>query len=370
VKFLFITTLNSHWGGSEWLWVETASRLLSAGHEVAFFLPWEKSHHRLTALHQAGARRYTAAIPPTRWYRRWLRGSHERSILKETVDLFAPDLVVVSQGRQDEGSGLLPVLRPGDLPYVILNQQITSDLWLPDDLADQIVALFNGARRVFFVAEANRVEFEMQFGVRLPGSRMVRNPFRADYDHVSPWPDDQTLRLGLPARLDPNEKGQDLLLQVLAGAKWRDRDLHVHFFGGGSAERRLKRTQDMLQLSQVTFEGFAEDVSEIWRRCHVVTLPSRHEGMPIAMVEGMLSGRPVLGTKVGGIPELVEDGISGFLAEAPTPVLLDAALDRLWANRSRLREMGVAAHERARQVVPRDPAECFAAELENLVGSR
>jgi hypothetical protein len=68
-------------------------------------------------------------------------------------------------------------------------------------------------------------------------------------------------------------------------------------------------------------------------------------------------------TDVAGHADIVEDGINGFLAEAPTSLHVAAALERLWAERARLEDMGRAGATKIRQLVPRDPAQVFAEKL-------
>jgi glycosyltransferase involved in cell wall biosynthesis len=99
--------------------------------------------------------------------------------------------------------------------------------------------------------------------------------------------------------------------------------------------------------------------------------PSRREGSPLAVAEAMAAGLPVIATRVGGVPELVEDGVGGWLVPAGDPQPLAAALSRLAGDRSLARRMG--AHNRAvarkrlafsRAFVP------LAAAYEHLAGER
>jgi glycosyltransferase involved in cell wall biosynthesis len=363
MRVLFASTLRAHWGGSEWLWAETALHLARQGHAVGFCQPWEKDHPAIAALRAAGASEI-AEIRPTPWHRRWWRSAFDRrSFAARTLAEFAPGLAVISQARQDEGVEWRQALAAARVPYVILNELTVDNLYLEDAEAEALGEFLAGARRLYFVAERSRILLEVQLGRRFPNARVVRNPFRVPYGAPFAWPPGPDLRLGLVARLDPDTKGQDALFEALARPRWRERPVWLHLFGRGSAERRLRRLQAMLGLERIVFEGFAEQLGPVWERCHVVAAPSRQEGLPISVVEGMLMGRPVFATAVAGIPEIVEDGVSGILAPACGADLLDDALDRLWSLRERLPDMGRAAQERARQRVPADPALAFAKEL-------
>ena len=119
--------------------------------------------------------------------------------------------------------------------------------------------------------------------------------------------------------------------------EWRDRPLSVTFYGDGLQRASLERMARNLGLTSVTFAGFVRDVSAIWSAHHGLILPSRCEGLPITLVEAMLSGRVPIVTDVGGNAEVVEDGATGYLADAPTEDALDDAMERAWNERHRWR---------------------------------
>jgi len=80
----------------------------------------------------------------------------------------------------------------------------------------------------------------------------------------------------------------------------------------------------------------------------------------------MLCGRSVVATDVAGA-EVVEDGITGFLAEAPSVRCVGNALERFWGRKEKAKEIGAAAAERIRQLVPPDPARVFADKIRGLL---
>ena len=363
MRILFASPMAGNWGGSEWLWSETALHLQKSGHSVAFHTPWPKNHPRIQELRSAGAREFSDHIP-TRWpVRLWRRCFARCTSREQAFADFRPDIVLINQSRQDEGLEWLPLLRGTATPYAVLNQIVIDTLYLEPEQANAMAELYSGARAVWFVAERSRRQVELQLGVPLSGARVARNPYRANRDAPLPWPGGEGLRLAMVARLDPEQKGHDVMFEVLAREVWRQRPITLHIYGEGSGGERLRRVKAMLGLEQVHFAGFAANIGDVWSNNHVVAVPSRHEGTPIAMVEGMLLGRPVFGTAVAGIPEFVEDGVSGILFRAADPELLDAALERLWAVRTRLPEMGRAARARALALAPADPAATFARSL-------
>jgi glycosyltransferase involved in cell wall biosynthesis len=177
------------------------------------------------------------------------------------------------------------------------------------------------------------------------------------------------LRFASVARLEPTSKGQDILFEVLAQGAWACRNWRLHLYGGEHGDNRgtLERLAQRLGLAdRVVFEGYVADVEKIWSLNHVLVMPSRIEGLPLAVVEAMLCGRPVVATDVAGA-EVVEDGITGFLAEAPTVRAVGSALDRFWARRNEASEIGATAAKRIRELVPPDPARVFSDRLREFI---
>ena len=74
----------------------------------------------------------------------------------------------------------------------------------------------------------------------------------------------------------------------------------------------------------------------------------------------MLSGRVSIVTNVGGSSEVIDDGMTGFLAAAPTEESLDEAMERAWKRRAEWRDIGAAAATKIRSLVPPNPAELMA----------
>jgi glycosyltransferase involved in cell wall biosynthesis len=111
-------------------------------------------------------------------------------------------------------------------------------------------------------------------------------------------------------------------------------------------------------------------VEDVWREHHALALPSRSEGLPLALLEAMLCGRPAVVTDVGGNAEAITDGVSGFLADAPTVGAFDEALERAWERRADWSRMGRAAAAAARAIVPADAGRELAGELQAIASER
>lgn len=379
MHFAFVSG-NRAWGGSEELWSATAAALASEGHRVTVFKSIvDESAPRIQRLRELRCRiRDMARFPlmPKRLFTVVRASSSAAAYAHEAARLLAgfalsrrPDLVVVSQGGNFDGYPFAEVCRRLRLPYAIVSHKATELYWPADWQQKMIAAVYRAARACFFVSEHSRRLTEEQLGFALPRAEIVRNPFLVPWEPRTDWPDDRhELRLACVGRLDPKEKGQDLLLRVLARRRWRDRPLSVTFYGDGLQRDSLERMARNLGLENVTFAGFVRDVSAIWSDHHGLILPSRCEGLPITLVEAMLCGRVAIVTDVGGNAEVIEDGVTGYLAAAATEDALEDAMERAWSERHQWRAIGAEAAARIRTIIPSDPARRFAERLTDLAG--
>jgi glycosyltransferase involved in cell wall biosynthesis len=127
------------------------------------------------------------------------------------------------------------------------------------------------------------------------------------------------------------EKGPDLLLNALGRlsvrgtARWR-----ALVVGSGPEEENLKRTADNLGIrDRLIFAGPHRHVGNWIDASDLLVLPSREEGMPVAALEAMSYGKPVIATRVGGTPEVVKEEETGLLVPPEDPEALSTALDRM-----------------------------------------
>lgn len=95
-----------------------------------------------------------------------------------------------------------------------------------------------------------------------------------------------------------------------------------------------RRTRELGLADRVVFAGLRTDVAELLGGMEVLVFSSEREGLSIAMLEGMAGGVPIVATRVGGTPELVEDGRSGLLVPPHAPAELAAAIARVLDDRS------------------------------------
>ena len=116
--------------------------------------------------------------------------------------------------------------------------------------------------------------------------------------------------------------------------------------------------------SNVAFLGFLDgaDLMDEYARCAAVVLASRHETAPMAVIGAMAAGKPVVANRVGGVPDLVEDGRSGFLVETDDVEGLARCIVELLTDKDLRRRMG----RRSRQLAERFRSETVAGECRQL----
>lgn len=371
MRFVFISTMAGYpWGGSEELWSQTALWLRNEGHDVSASVPWwPQLSPKVTALAEQGIELFiqppAQASLPFRVWRKIKRSLGRNQSEFQWLVKQKPDLVCVSNGNYGDGLNFLEACLKNELPYVSVIQANAEFIWPTDGTAERLIKVYRGARRAFFVSHRNRTLLETQLGIPLNNAEVVRNPFNVRWDAAVPWPDERNgWKIACVARLEPPAKGQDMLLQVLASDAWRDRPVTFSFFGTGPMEQSLRRLVTKMGLDgRVRFAGHTSDIEQLWASHHALVLPSRYEGLPLVLVEAMLCGRPVIVTDVAGNAELVEDGISGFVAAAPTVQHLAEAMERAWERRAGWKEMGLAGRAFAQANIPKDPAAVFARSL-------
>lgn len=360
-RIAFISSLGGiAWGGSEELWAATALELHRRGWPVvAASQALAQRPPRLETLAAAGVP--LCPFPATR--------QEAVAQVFAALDALQPQLVVISQGHYLVGFEWMELLRQRGWRYAPL-VHVANDWRLTEPQMERVARVFDGAVASFFVSEANRRQTERMLAMAVPRAELVRNPYLVPWDGELPWPETVAPRLACVARLQHPVKGHDLLLAALADPAVRalaePLGVEVSLFGEGAHQAYVERLRGHYQLPWVRLRGQVSDITEIWRQHQLLVLPSRYEGLPLVIVEAMLSGRPVLCTDVGGNTELVEDGISGYVAPAANSRQLALTLRRALAERERWPAMGRAAAERARLLMPRDPAARFADRLAQL----
>jgi glycosyltransferase involved in cell wall biosynthesis len=145
------------------------------------------------------------------------------------------------------------------------------------------------------------------------------------------------------------EKGHADLIRSIAEVAQRHPRVQCVVIGGGSEGPTLQHLIDELALgTHVRLVGQREDARRLISAFDVAVLSSHSEGSPVALLEYMADGVPIVATNVGGIPELVQDGVHGLLVPPRDPAALAAAINRLLDDRELASRLGEAARARQR----------------------
>lgn len=144
-------------------------------------------------------------------------------------------------------------------------------------------------------------------------------------------------------------KGVSVLLEAFARVAARHGEARLTLVGDGPDRRRLEAEAARLGIAaQVVFAGYRsqQEVAESLSAADVFVLPSFAEGVPVVLMEAMAARLPVVATRVGGVSELVEDGVSGVTVPPGDADSLAAALERMLDDPSGARAMGEAGRRR------------------------
>lgn len=142
-------------------------------------------------------------------------------------------------------------------------------------------------------------------------------------------------------------KRQDLLIQAFRQVLAREADAHLVIVGDGPWMGRLRGVTAGLDLDdRVHFAGSQPDPERYLQAMDVFALSSESEGMPLTILEAWAAGVPVVATRVGGVPELVEDGRTGILLDFGDVGALARALGGLLGDRELTRRLRQAGRDR------------------------
>lgn len=196
-----------------------------------------------------------------------------------------------------------------------LRQWLIGDVGVPEA---QIVQIYNGVDMTRF----------------RPGDMQARAILPAGFA-----PDD-ALVIGTVGRMS-GEKDQHTLVQAFARIAAAVPRARLVLVGDGSLRGELERTVAELNLAErVWFAGNRPDVPDLLRSLDIFVLPSLGEGISNTILEAMACGLPVVATRVGGNPELVNDGETGLLAPAADPVAMARAFEVYARDPAQMRRHG------------------------------
>jgi glycosyltransferase involved in cell wall biosynthesis len=151
--------------------------------------------------------------------------------------------------------------------------------------------------------------------------------------------------VGVVARLEP-EKGHQTLIEAWPHVLRDVPDAYLLIVGEGSRRDSLEQWAAAHKVAhRVVFTGRRDDIPAVTASLDVAVLPSWREAQGLSILEAMAMARPVVASDVGGIPEMIEDGVTGLLVEHDNPVALAEAIVRLLKDRAFAERIGRAGHD-------------------------
>jgi len=145
------------------------------------------------------------------------------------------------------------------------------------------------------------------------------------------------------------EKALDILVRAAALLAPQFPGLRVLVAGDGAERQRLERLVQELGVGEtVSFLGFRRDIPDVLAALDVAVCCSDFEASPLSVMEYMEAGKPMVATSVGGVPDIIDDGVHGLLVERQDPDGLAAAIAALLRDPERAAEMGARAQARRR----------------------
>jgi glycosyltransferase involved in cell wall biosynthesis len=281
-----------------------------------------------------------------------LRYLSARSTLKKTIAEFKPDIL---HAHFATSYGLLGALS-GFHPYII-------SVWGSDVYDFPLKSVLHKGLIKYNLSQADRVlstSHVMAEETRKYTTKPIEvTPFGIDTDLFKPQPvkslfEAKDIVIGTVKTLE-RKYGIDYLIRAFKLLKQKHPGLPLKLLivGGGSQEKYLKSLTDELELSQDTvFTGRVsyDEVPSYHNMLTIFVALSTQESFGVAVIEASACEKPVVVAKVGGLPEVVEDGVTGFVVPPRSPEQAAAAIEQLICDEALRQKMGQQGRERVKRL--------------------
>lgn len=321
------------WGGQEIRILTEARGFVERGHTVVIAAPPESL--LFTRAGEAGLP--TEAVSMRK---RGYPAAVKR--LLQVIDKYQIEFVHTHSSR-DSWLGLFAARFSGRRPRLIRTRHLST----PIGRSGLSRWLYARPDRIVTTGEATRRRLIEESG--LSPRQIISIPTGIDLNHFRPAspPAGAAPAVGMVAFLR-DWKGHTYFIDAAREVLRKIPEAVFYIIGDGPEEERLRSLLDRIDMtSRIRMLGYQSDVREILSRLDIVVLTSyANEGVPQSLLQAMAMGKPVIGTTVGGIPEVIDDGVNGYLIP---PRDADACAERiveLIQNPARRAEMGRAGRAR------------------------
>jgi glycosyltransferase involved in cell wall biosynthesis len=204
-------------------------------------------------------------------------------------------------------------------------------------------------------------EVRQQLGTFACEARVVAIPNGIDVDRFSPRPAEyvkpdwcRASRVVLIAGHLSDVKGHPTFFSAASRIAASHPDCSFVALGGETTTPGYRRfleghVADLGLADRVQFLGWRDDVADVFRAADLIVMPSQAEGLPLALLEAMACGRPIIATRVGGVPEAITDSVNGLLVAPDDVDALAAAMTAILDDDARAQRLGAQARASAEQ---------------------
>jgi glycosyltransferase involved in cell wall biosynthesis len=238
----------------------------------------------------------------------------------------------------------------------LLARRTTVLVAVSPQVRDDLVELGVAPREKFAVVRLG-IELEQRVGADANGRAEMRRYLGIPAGRFA---------VGWVGRMTAVKRGDDVL-EGFKELRLRGVDATLFLVGDGPDRPQLEQRAHELGIMRDTlFLGYQEDVASLYAAFDALVLPSSNEGTPVSVIEALAAGRPVVATRVGGVPDVVRDGQDGFLVEPGDTEGLADRLSRLAEDPALRERLGAAGRER---VLPRYAVDRLVDDVDRLYRS-
>jgi len=207
-------------------------------------------------------------------------------------------------------------------------------------IIDRMVALSEGERKDYIAFSVSKPQQIVTIHSGVDIDRFMKASVNIEEKKRSLRLNPEGLVVGTVGWLLPI-KGPMYLFKAMEIIWQTNPGIQLVYVGKGDLEEDVKKEAYRIGVSdKVAFLGWRDDIPEIMQILDIFVLPSLNEGMGRVLVEAMAAGRPIVASKVGGIPDLVKDGQNGFLVKPGDVIGLSSAIKKLLDDKKMREEMG------------------------------
>lgn len=362
-----ISMIRDNWGGSEELWAAMAKEALQQDHKVLHLSYKVRTRHRkMNELNEKGLIVFSRSSYIPKYKRTTFQFIHKglnfvkKKVTNSINKIFQhkPDIIVYNGTCYSiaEEKILLSNLQKSNTDFFIIGHFNDERGGISEKEIKIIKDAYKRSKKVLFISERSLQNARRHLSYNIPNAIVVRNPVNLLSTEILSYPENNIIQMALVGNLRVIHKGQDIVLEILSSVKWIKRNWHLNIYGSGEDEEHLKDLVNYYELqNKVTFHGRVNDIRAVWQNNNILLMPSHMEGMPLAVVEAMICGRPCVATDVGGNKEWITEGVEGFIASAATISSFEEAMDRAWKLKENWKGLGISAHEKAMKLYDPKP---------------